>query len=108
MILNSSKLGSFNTTTTLQYGEYNGKVVDVKDPKKQRRIRVRVYGRTDKLPIDKLPWYQCISPINPSPNQQGGVPPVGSDVVVRFPDNSIYNGKVEYMTISVPPQNAKD
>lgn len=105
MLINVNKIGSFTTTEMLKYGEYNGKVVDNADPKNIGRIRVRVYGRTDKLAIDMLPWYQVNFPPNPSPNAQGGVPPIGSDVVVHFPDGNIYNGLVRYMTISIPPTN---
>ncbi len=106
MLINTNKIGSFTSLETLRHGEYNGKVVDVKDPLKLGRIKVRVYGKTDKLEVDVLPWYQCQFPVNPSPNSQGGVPPIGSDVVVSFPDNSIYNGIVKYMTISVPPSQS--
>lgn len=34
-----------------------GKVVDIKDPKKLGRIRCEVFGRTDGIEIDHLPWY---------------------------------------------------
>ncbi len=105
MIVNVNKITTFTTTNILRYGDYNGKVVDTKDPEKLGRIRVRVYGRTDKLEVEMLPWYLCSFPVNPSPNSQGGVPPVGSDVVVQFPDGNIYNGRVVYMAIAVPPSN---
>lgn len=107
MLINVNKIGAFTTSNVLRYGQYNGKVVDNKDPLKLNRVRVRVYNRTDKLQIEMLPWYVCITPVNPSPNAQGGVPPIGSDVVVEFPDGNIYNGIIKYMTISVPPSNSK-
>lgn len=104
MIVNITKVSSSTTNAILATGEYNGKVVDNADPKNIGRIKVQVYGITDKIEAELLPWYQCIYPVNASPNAQGGVPPIGSDVVVHFPDNSIYNGIVKYMTISIPPK----
>ena len=58
-----------------------GKVVNVKDPKKQGRVQVRVFGLHDdtvKIPDRDLPWAMPIIPITHGASFQGkGQAPVG-------------------------------
>lgn len=90
-------------------GFYNGVVMDIDDPGYKNdgnpasRVRVAVSGLTKGLETEDLPWYAVKQPFNASPNSQASLPPVGSEVIVEFPDNDIYNGLVSYVLVSSPP-----
>jgi hypothetical protein len=71
-----------------------GEVVDVEDPQKIGRIRVKVYGKFDDIPTESIPWAY---PGNnhSSGSKTGGsffsVPKVGSLVSVKFDNGNIYH-----------------
>jgi hypothetical protein len=71
-----------------------GEVVDIEDPQKIGRIKVKVYGKFDELPTEDIPWAY------PGNNQTGGsksgggffsVPKLGSIVSVKFDAGNIYH-----------------
>jgi len=109
-MINKYKLHNIILNSFELEGEYTGIVVDTKDPgfkndgKPLSRVRVSIPELTDGIATDKLPWYLIRQTVNDSPNSQSKIPPVGSSVVVTFPDKTIYNGVVSYMIVSHPPR----
>jgi uncharacterized protein involved in type VI secretion and phage assembly len=67
-------------------GNYRGEVVDVQDPLKAGRIRVRVFGVYDDLPNEVIPWAIYADPFMGGGSNSGGfwVPDVGDHVWVFF------------------------
>jgi hypothetical protein len=77
------------------YGtEWLGEVVDVNDPKKQGRCRVKVFGKMDNLSIDEIPWaFPAGSSIFSGGKQGAGslsIPKVGAKVKIRFSGGNLY------------------
>lgn len=68
-------------------GEYIGKVVDVADPKKLLRARVRVFSVfSDDVPAADLPWAEYRLPVGSRFNDGFFIPAdVGDFVWVKFP-----------------------
>lgn len=71
-----------------------GEVVDIEDPQKIGRIKVKVYGKFDSIPTESIPWAY------PGNNHTGGaasgggffsVPKKGSIVSVKFDMGNIYH-----------------
>jgi hypothetical protein len=82
-----------------------GEVMDVADPQKMGRIKVKVFGKLDDIPVDDMPWAY------PGNNHTGGsdtgggfysVPKVGSLVSIKF--DCVYLGHPEYFFL----QNISD
>jgi len=67
--------------------EFLGEVIDITDPKKIGRIKVRVRGWYDELDEDLIPW---ALPSYVTRNRHD-LPSVGSEVVCTFIKNSIYH-----------------
>lgn len=91
------------SSSDLRSGFYNGRVVDRDDPDHLSRVRVEIFNLTEGIPTDKLPWYSVANTPTSSPNSKGGIPSLGSEVVVQFPSDDIYNGLVIAMLESAPP-----
>jgi hypothetical protein len=79
---------------------YMGTVVDVNDPLKEGRCRVRVHGLFDSLAIEDIPW------ANPGTKstffgKEGAasisIPKNGALVVVRFDQGDIYSPEYEQL-----------
>lgn len=71
-----------------------GEVVDVEDPQKVGRIKVKVYGKFDELKTEDIPWaYPGNNHIGSSPSGGGffSVPKKGSIVSVKFDMGNIYH-----------------
>jgi hypothetical protein len=71
-----------------------GEVVDVEDPQKIGRIKVKVYGKFDQIPTSDIPWaYPGNSQFSGSAS--GGssfsVPKKGSIVSIKFDNGNIYH-----------------
>lgn len=71
-----------------------GEVVDIDDPNKNGRIKVRVYGKFDLISTPDIPW------AHPANNSTGGsssggsffsVPKLGSIVSVKFDNGNLYH-----------------
>jgi hypothetical protein len=76
-----------------------GEVVDVADPLKIGRAKVKVFGKFDEIPDEDIPWAY------PGNNNTGGsdsgggffsVPKVGTIVSIRFDNGNIYHPEYFY------------
>jgi len=83
-------------------GIYVGKVKDINDPLKLNRVKVEIDELTKGIKKDWLPWYVIEYPVKNDFNNQSSIPPKDSYVLVKFPNNDIYNGVV-YGMISRKP-----
>jgi len=71
-----------------------GEVVDIEDPQKVGRIKVKVYGKFDDLKKEDIPWaYPGNNHTGASPSGGGffSVPKLGSIVSVKFDMGNIYH-----------------
>ena len=83
-------------------GVYVGKVVDNKDPMLLNRVKVEIEELTKGIDKEYLPWYVCEYPVKDTYNSYASIPPIDSYVLVKFPNNDIYNGIVYGMIVRVP------
>jgi hypothetical protein len=70
-----------------------GEIVDINDPLKQGRARVRVFGFFEDLEIEDIPWAEQISGLSFSSARGNGnisVPRVGAIVNVQFDGPNYY------------------
>ena len=65
-----------------------GEVVDNQDPSNNGRCRVKVYGKSDQLPNEAIPW---ATPMNRDQVGAHSVPRIGDIVAVRFDNGNIYH-----------------
>lgn len=63
-------------------GKFLGRVVQSFDEKGCNRVKVKLFGLTDELPVDSLPYYRVATATNDSPNTTINIPPVNSKVEV--------------------------
>ena len=71
-----------------------GEIVDIKDPLKQGRARIRVFGFFDDLPIEDIPWAEQISGLSFSSARGNGnisIPRLGAIVNAQFDGSNYYN-----------------
>lgn len=71
-----------------------GEVVDIEDPLKIGRIKVKVYGKFDTIPTEDIPWaYPGNNNSGGSPSGGGyfSVPKLGSVVSIKFDQGNIYH-----------------
>lgn len=83
-------------------GVYLGEVVQSRDDFGANRVKVRLLGITDKIPIEALPYYSLKAPVSDSPNANVSVPPVGAKVEVEL-RGDIYNGVVTNNNNEISP-----
>lgn len=70
-----------------------GEIVDINDPLKQGRARIRVFGFFDDLEVEDIPWAEQISGLSFSSARGNGnisVPRVGAIVNVQFDGPNYY------------------
>ena len=74
------------TNTKEFHGMYRGGVVDVDDPMRAGRVRVRVFGVFDDFASQTIPWALYADSFMGGIGGSGGffIPPVGSHVFVFF------------------------
>lgn len=77
------ELGSDNLRDTHWLGE----VVDNKDPLKNGRCKVKVYGKFDNIPNDAIPWAAAGNRIAAG---QHLIPRVGDIVAITFDNGNVY------------------
>jgi len=71
---------------------YLGQVVDINDPRKEGRARVRVFGLFDGLENEDIPWADQVSGISFGKTGSGAIsiPKVGAIVAVQFDGQNYY------------------
>ena len=76
-----------------------GEIVDINDPLKQGRARIRVFGFFDELEIEDIPWAEQISGLSFSSARGNGnisIPRVGAVVNVQFDGSNYYKCFYEF------------
>jgi hypothetical protein len=71
-----------------------GEVVDIADPLKEGRVKVKVYGKFDQIPTEHIPWAYPANNMTSGSSTGGGffsVPKIGSLVAIRFDNGNIYH-----------------
>jgi hypothetical protein len=71
-----------------------GEVVDIADPLKIGRIKVKVYGKFDQIPTEHIPWAYPANNTTAGSATGGGffsVPKLKSLVAIRFDNGNIYH-----------------
>ena len=71
-----------------------GEVVDIEDPLKNGRVKVKVYGKFDTIPTEDIPWAYPGNNLTAGSATGGGmfsVPKLGSIVSIRFDNGNIYH-----------------
>lgn len=82
-----------------------GKIVDINDPLKQGRARIRVFGFFDELEIEDIPWAEQISGLSFSSAKGNGnlsVPRLGAVVNVQFDGSNYYKLFYEFEKETTP------
>lgn len=82
-----------------------GEIVDIQDPLKLGRARVRVFGFFDDLEIQDIPWAEQISGLSFSSAKGNGnisIPRVGAIVNVQFDGSNYYKLFYEFEKESSP------
>jgi hypothetical protein len=76
-----------------------GEVINIEDPQKIGRIKVRVYGKFDDLIEEHIPWAYPAGNFTAGSDTGGGffsVPKLGSIVSVTFDNDNIYHPEYHY------------
>lgn len=77
-----------------------GEVMDVEDPLKIGRVKIKVFGKFDTLEIEDIPWAYPANNISASSASGGGffsVPKIGSIVSVKFDNGNIYHPEYSFV-----------
>ncbi len=71
---------------------YLGQIVDIDDPRKSGRARIRVFGLFDGLEHEDIPWASQVSGVSFGRGGAGtiSIPKLGSIVVVQFDGQNYY------------------
>jgi hypothetical protein len=71
---------------------YLGQIVDIDDPRKSGRARIRVFGLFDGLEQEDIPWASQVSGVSFGRGGAGtiSIPKLGSIVVVQFDGQNYY------------------
>lgn len=85
-------------------GSWLGEVVEINDPNKAGRIKVKVFGKFDELETEFIPWAYPANIYTGGGSDGGGffsVPKMGSIVAVTFDNGNIYHPEYRFtQTIS--------
>jgi hypothetical protein len=76
-----------------------GEVVDIADPLKNGRVKIKVFGKFDLIPTEDIPWAYPGNNLTGGAASGGGmfsVPKLGSIVSVRFDNGNIYHPEYFY------------
>lgn len=84
---------------------YLGEIVDIGDPLREGRARIKVFGLFDNLEIEDIPWADQNSGLSFGRNGSGGItiPKIGAIVAVEFDGQNYYK-----MSYSYEKENAPD
>lgn len=95
MITNNHEIDKNPAGTELVITRYLGEVVDVKDPLREGRCRVRVFSIFDELPVEDIPWaVQMKKPTFFGQFSKAGsisIPKKGAIVEVIFNNGNLYS-----------------
>jgi hypothetical protein len=83
-------------TDDLTNTQWLGEVVDVNDPDKEGKIRVKVFGKFDDLSVDDIPWARPMNMMTSGSKSGAGglsVPKLNSLVEIEFDNGVIYTPK---------------
>jgi len=71
---------------------YLGEIVDINDPLKEGRAKIRVFGLFDDLDVEDIPWANQINGISFSGTGNGrlSIPRLGAVVAVKFDGQNYY------------------
>lgn len=71
---------------------YLGEIVDINDPLKEGRAKIKVFGLFDDLDVEDIPWASQINGISFSGTGNGrlSIPRLGSVVAVKFDGQNYY------------------
>lgn len=86
-----------------------GEVVDIEDPQFIGRIKVKVFGKFDQIPVEDIPWAYPGNNMTAGSASGGGffsVPKIGSIVSIKFENGNLYHP--EYFFIQKISDEAKD
>ena len=87
-----------------------GEIVDINDPLKQGRARVRIFGFFEDLEIEDIPWAEQISGLSFSSARGNGnisVPRVGAIVNAQFDGSNYYKVFYEFEKETSPDLRAE-
>tara|TARA_A100001037_G_C15153237_1_gene641148 strand:+ start:4975 stop:5700 length:726 start_codon:yes stop_codon:yes gene_type:complete len=82
-----------------------GEVVENKDPLKEGRCRVKVFGKFDKIPTEAIPW---ATQGNENITGSYNVPKIGDIVSIRFDNGDIYHPEYFFTINSLDRRSYKD
>lgn len=77
-----------------------GEVVDIEDPLKIGRVKIKVFGKFDQIPTEHIPWAYPANNTTAGSATGGGffsVPKKGSLVAVRFDNGNIYHPEYTFI-----------
>ena len=77
-----------------------GEVIDIADPLKIGRIKVKVYGKFDQIPPEHIPWAYPANNVTAGSATGGGffsVPKLKSLVAIRFDNGNIYHPEYTFI-----------
>lgn len=95
MKLNNETAFSDNLSTT----DWLGEVIDINDPLKIGRVKIRVWGKFDELDPTFIPWANPLTHImsgSPSGGSSFSTPKLNSIVGVTFDNGDIYHPQYHY------------
>jgi hypothetical protein len=81
-------------TDDLSSTPWLGEVVDIEDPQKIGRVKIKVFGKFDQIPTEDIPWAYPANNMTAGSASGGGffsVPKLGSIVSVRFDNGNLYH-----------------
>jgi len=77
-----------------------GEVVDIEDPQKIGRIKVKVFGKFDLISTENIPWAYPANNITSGSSSGGSffsVPKLGSIVSIKFESGNLYHPEYYYI-----------
>ena len=83
---------------------YLGEIVDINDPRKEGRARIKVFGLFDTIEVEDIPWADQISGLSFGKNGSGGItiPRLGAVVAVEFDGQNYYKMSYHYEKETAP------
>lgn len=83
----------------LRASNWLGEVVDIADPKKEGRVKIKVFGKFDELSNDFIPWARPAIRFTAGSKSGSGfhsVPKLGSVIGVTFDNGNLYEPEYHF------------